>query len=118
MKNLRTPFLVLLGLLLAAGWAWWLPKSVPPLVAEALPMRAKEQLPEASMAKRYRHVRLNPDTVTAVQTGMTITLELFRRINQGTFGESDLNDLMSTEVHGEVMGMPGAVVSLITGEGS
>jgi len=119
LRNSRTPFLVLLGLLLAAGWAWWLPKSVPPLVAEVLPVRAKEQLPEASMAKRYRHVRLNPDTVTAVQTGdRLITLELFPgesikvRLEKATS-----TDPMSTEVHGEVVGMPGAAVSLITYEG-
>ena len=64
-------------------------------------MRAEEQLPEASMAKRYRHVRLNPDTVTAVQTGdRLITLELFPgesikvRLEKATS-----TDPMSTEVH-------------------
>ena len=119
MRNWRTPLLILLGLLLAAGWAWWLPESAPPLVAEVLPVRAKERLPEAPVAKRYRHVRLNPDTVAAVQTGgRSITLELFPGESiQVLLEKAASTGTLSTEVHGEVVGMPGAAVSLITYEG-
>ena len=59
---------------------WWLSASndEPSLVATRLPERSKDSLPEAAIAKRFRHVELSSRAVDAVQEGeQVIELTLF-----------------------------------------
>ena len=53
---------------------WWLlvPKAEPVLVAKKLLERSKDSLPEAPIAKRFRHVELSSAVVDAVREGERI----------------------------------------------
>ena len=56
-----------LGLLLT----WWIlrPVVVTEIVADELPARDQDMLPEAKVAERFRHVRIHASAVEAVQAG-------------------------------------------------
>ena len=101
--------------LLGVAVFWWVSatKSEPALVATVMPERAKDSLPEAAVAKRFRHVQLDKRAVKAVSKGdRIISLTLFPgetiRVRLNEAGQTDPD---STEVHGEVIGMPGAAAS-------
>ena len=100
---------------------WWVSatKSEPTLVASVLPERAKDSLPEAAVAKRFRHVQLDKRAVKAVSKGdRIISLTLFPgETIRVRLNEAEQTDPDSTEVHGEVIGMPGAAASFITYKG-
>ena len=42
---------------------------VTEIVADELPARDQDMLPEAKVAERFRHVRINANAVEAVQAG-------------------------------------------------
>lgn len=107
--------MIVLGLVTLGSWLWP-PSDRAALVSEVMPLRSRDQLPEAPIAKRFRHVRLNPDTIEAVQAGgRVISLELFPgETVKIRLGRSIQTDAVSKEVHGELIGHPGAAVSLIT----
>ncbi len=105
-------------LLMLLGWWMFRPEPIAKVISEVLPARSKDKLPEAKIAERFRHVKISEDAVQAVQTGQqVIDLELFpgERI-QVQLAEAVQTDPFSTEVHGEVIGQPGAAASFITYE--
>ena len=59
------------GLFLALLLTWWVlrPVVVTEIVADELPARDQDMLPEAKVAERFRHVRINATAVKAVQAG-------------------------------------------------
>ena len=95
-------------------------KAEPVLVETQLPERSKDSLPEAPIAKRFRHVELSPAAVDAVREGeRIIQLNLFPgETVRVRLDKSEKTDPVSTEVHGEVIGMPGAAVSFVTYNGT
>ena len=101
---------------------WWLLmlKAEPLLVEKKLLERSKDSLPEAPIAKRFRHVELSSAAVDAVREGeRIIKLNLFpEETVRVRLGKAEKTDPVSTEVHGEVIGMPGAAVSFVTFNGT
>ena len=109
------------GLFLALLLVWWIlrPVVVTEIVSDELPARDQDMLPEAKVAERFRHVRINASAVEAVQAGdQVISLELFPgETVQVRLNRAEKTDPVSTEVHGDVIGQPGATASFITFEG-
>ena len=58
-------------LLLGVVIFWWLSasNSEPTLIGTVLPERPKDSVPEAAIAKRFRHVEINSWAVEAVSKG-------------------------------------------------
>ena len=87
------------------AFLWLLtPKAEPVLVEAQLPERLKDSLPEAPIAKRFRHVELSPAAVDAVREGeRIIQLNLFPgETVRVRLDKAEKTDPVSTEVHGEV----------------
>ena len=110
------------AVLLGVTVFWWLSasNSEPALIGTVLPERSKDSLPEAAIAKRFRHVELSPAAVAAVREGeRVIQLTLFPgETIRVRLDKAEQTDPVSSEVHGEVIGMPGAAVSFITYDGT
>lgn len=110
------------ALLLGVVVFWWISstKNEPTLIGTVLPERPKDSLPEAAIAKRFRHVEINSQAVKAVSKGeQTISLSLFPgETVRVRLDKAEQTDPVSTEVHGEVIGMPGAAVSFVTYDGT
>ena len=55
------------GLFLALLLVWWVlrPVVVTEIVSDELPARDQDMLPEAKVAERFRHVRINASAVEA-----------------------------------------------------
>ena len=69
------------SLIMASLLTWWAlrPVVVTEIVADELPAREQNMLPEAKVAERFRHVRISANAVAAVQNGgQMISLELFQ----------------------------------------
>ena len=101
---------------------WWLSASYsePNLIGTVLPERPKDRVPEAAIAKRFRHVQINSRAVEAVSEGeQTISLNLFPgETIRVRLGKAEQTDPVSSEVHGEVIGLPGSAVSFVTYDGT
>ncbi|MDG2214641.1 MAG: hypothetical protein P8M70_12485, partial [Verrucomicrobiota bacterium] len=113
---------VCLVLLLGLAGFWWLSasNSEPTLIGTVLPKRSKDSVPEAAIAKRFRHVEINSRAVDAVSEGQqTISLNLFPdETIRVRLGKSEQTDPVSSEVHGEIIGLPGSAVSFVTYNGT
>ena len=109
-------FVLPMAVLLAV--VFWPEDSEPVLVMREAEVRPDSAVPEASIAKRYRHVQLNHGAVQAVREGgQVIELELFPgETIRVRLQESEQTGLQSTEVYGAIEGVPGSMVTLVTYE--
>ena len=113
---------ILLALPLLVGATIWLwpGQPQPSLVLRESMVRAESELPEAQIAKRFRHVQINPNAIAAVQQGgQIVELELFRGEKiRVQLEPSEQTGLESSEAHGSIVGVPGSMVSMVTYDGA
>ena len=116
MKRQYKALLILLPFLAVGGFQLWrAAQPAPGLVLEEATARPIDSLPERKFAKRFRHVKLHPETLQDVREGgRIIELELFPgetvRIR---LEESEYTSGNSTEVMGEVIGVPRSLVVFV-----
>ena len=117
MKRQYKALLILLPFLLVGAVSLWrAAQPGPGLVMEQAAERSILSLPEHKIAKRFRHVRLHPDAVEDVRRGgRLIELELFPgETVQIRLEESEFTSGNSTEVMGEVVGVPRSMAVFVT----
>ena len=98
--------------------AFWPEDSEPVLIMREAAVRPESSVPEAPIAKRFRHVQLKPAAIQAVREGgQVIELELFPgETIRVRLQKSEQTGLQSTEVYGAIEGVPGSMVTLVTYE--
>ena len=117
MKRQYIALLILLPFLVVGGLQLWrATQPAPALILEEAVKRPIISLPEREIAKRFRHVKLHPDALQDVREGgRIIELELFPgetvRIR---LEDSEYTSGNSTEVMGEVVGVPRSLVVFVT----
>ncbi|MBT5322183.1 MAG: hypothetical protein HOL43_07450 [Verrucomicrobiales bacterium] len=117
MKRQYIALLILLPFLVVGGLQLWrATQPAPALILEEAAKRPIISLPERKIAKRFRHVKLHPDALQDVREGgRIIELELFPgetvRIR---LEDSEYTSGNSTEVMGEVVGVPRSLALFVT----
>ncbi len=117
MKRQYKALLILLPFLVVGSLQLWrATQPGPGLVLEEAAARDWQTVPEHKIAKRFRHVKLHPDALQDVREGgRIIELELFSgetvRIR---LEDSEFTSGNSTEVMGEVIGVPRSMAVFVT----
>ena len=95
--------------------AFWPEDTEPVLIMREAQVRPDASVPEAAIAKRYRHVQLNPSAIEAVRQGeQVIELELFPgETIRVRLQQSEQTGMQSSEVFGSIEGVPGSMVTLV-----
>tara|TARA_B100001971_G_scaffold6592_1_gene5483 strand:+ start:397 stop:1872 length:1476 start_codon:yes stop_codon:yes gene_type:complete len=117
-KEQKENLLFVLPIAVLLAIAFWPDNSEPGLIMREAEVRPDASVPEAPIAKRYRHVQLNPSAIQAVREGgQVIELELFPgETVRVRLQESEQTGMQSTEVFGSIEGVPGSMVTLVTYE--
>ena len=118
MKERKDILLFLLPIAVLLAVAFWPEDTEPVLIMREAQVRPDASVPEAAIAKRYRHVQLNPSAIEAVrQGGQVIELELFPgETIRVRLQQSEQTGMQSSEVFGSIEGVPGSMVTLVTYE--
>ena len=117
-KERKEILLFVLTVAVLLAFALWPKDSESVLVIREGQVRPDSVVPEASIAKRYRHVQLEPAAIQSVREGeQVIELELFPgETIRVRLQESEQTGQQSTEVYGSIEGVPGSMVTLVTYE--
>ena len=117
-KERKEILLFVLTVAVLLAFALWPKDSESVLVKREGQVRPDSVVPEASIAKRYRHVQLEPAAIQSVREGeQVIELELFPgETIRVRLQESEQTGQQSTEVYGSIEGVPGSMVTLVTYE--
>lgn len=115
-RTVKSYALPVLLLAVLAGVVFWPAEKDPSLVLSEGAERPEVLLPEAPIAKRYRHVRLNPAAIDSVRKGdQVVELQLFPgETVRVVLDPSERTGDCSTEVQGTLEGVPGSMVSMVT----
>ena len=104
MKERKDILLFLLPIAVLLAVAFWPEDTEPVLIMREAQVRPDASVPEAAIAKRYRHVQLNPSAIEAVRQGeQVIELELFPgETIRVRLQQSEQTGMQSSEVFGSI----------------